>query len=215
MSLLGVKMGPRHGMKGTPTYHSWRAMKSRCLNPKDPAFFNYGGRGIDVHAPWLDFRCFLADMGVRPDDRELDRIDVNGGYSPENCRWATRKQNSVNKRGTVRLTAFGVTQPLTEAARAHGVHIDTVRYRMRVSGMSAEDALSVPTGSVVVDRREKARNAKNAKLFDFGGKKLLLVEIAPQVGIPYAVLCKRLETHDFEKSINTPYKPNRRTNANA
>jgi len=90
----------KHGLCNTPTYYSWAAMKGRCLNPKDTRYKDYGGRGIAVCERWMDFRNFLADMGERPEGMTLDRIDVNGGYNLANCRWASAKQQAVNKRNS-------------------------------------------------------------------------------------------------------------------
>lgn len=81
-----------------PEYMSWRAMKSRCLNPNATGYKNYGGRGITVCARWLDFQNFYADMGPRPEGTSLDRIDVNGNYEPGNVRWSTDTAQVRNRR---------------------------------------------------------------------------------------------------------------------
>src|SRR5436190_19682968 len=78
--------------KTTSEYHSWQAMRARCLDPNNRAYKWYGGRGIRVCARWLKFENFLADMRRRPAGRSLDRINNDGDYEPSNCRWATPKQ---------------------------------------------------------------------------------------------------------------------------
>ncbi len=96
----GFTRGPAHT---SPTYRSWQSMKERCLNPKTVGYHHYGGRGISVCGRWASsFEAFLADVGERPSlEYSLDRIDNSGNYEPGNCRWATRKEQSANKRPSI------------------------------------------------------------------------------------------------------------------
>jgi hypothetical protein len=87
-----------HGQSNTREYHAWHDMIRRCSNPRYRDYMAYGGRGITVCQRWIDsFEFFLLDMGKRPDGLTLDRINNDMGYSPDNCRWATRKQQMRNQ----------------------------------------------------------------------------------------------------------------------
>ncbi len=94
-----------HGMTKSRTYKSWCAMKERCTNPNFYSFHNYGGRGITICERWIyNFQNFLDDMGIRPENKSLDRINTNGNYEPSNCKWATRKEQANNRRNNKKIT---------------------------------------------------------------------------------------------------------------
>lgn len=112
----------KHGAYRTKTYWVWQAMKDRCCNPRSPVFHYYGGRGIKVCARWLEsFQNFLTDMGEAPDGLQLDRIDNDGDYEPENCRWATVAEQHSNTRRNIQITINGATRTVTEWSKELGV----------------------------------------------------------------------------------------------
>src|SRR5215510_2760970 len=134
---------PEHGLTGTRVYKTWRSMKERCLNPKNPSYKCYGGRGIKICERWLSFENFLADMGDKPLGLTLERKDNNGDYTPENCYWATAKEQARN-RGTNRyLTYNGITKTLTEWAEEKGMSPAALARRLNAE-WSLEEALTLP-----------------------------------------------------------------------
>jgi hypothetical protein len=131
-----------HGLSKTAEYRVWRGMLTRCGNPKDHTYHNYGGRGITVCERWLKFKNFSADMGRRPSkDHSIDRINNNGNYEPENCRWATIAEQRSNQRTNTLLTYQGRTQIMKAWASELGILPSTLRERL-VRGWTTERALS-------------------------------------------------------------------------
>ncbi len=134
-----------HGMKDSRAYSSWQNAKSRVTNPNNPAWRNYGGRGITMCTEWAgDFQAFYADMGDPDVGMTLDRIDVNGPYSPDNCRWADRKTQGRNQRDNLLITSGGRTQTLADWAEELGINYWTLHSRVR-RGWSDERVLEVVT----------------------------------------------------------------------
>lgn len=123
----------RHGGSDLPEYGSWNGAKDRCYNKKNKKYPDYGGRGIKVCDRWLqDFRHFLDDMGLRPAPGwSLDRIDNNGDYCPENCRWAPPIVQANNRRSLCLLTFMEQTLSATQWARRLGINHHEILNRAR------------------------------------------------------------------------------------
>ena len=127
-----------HNMTGTKMYRCWVNMKNRCHNPKDAYFKDYGGRGIKMQADWLEFIHFYNDMvDTHSDSLTLDRIDNDGNYCKENCRWATSLEQGANKRNSITYEG--------ETARQAGIRINgnpSLVYQRLAVGMDKKTAFT-------------------------------------------------------------------------
>lgn len=121
----------KHGMNETRIYKAWTSMRRRCLNPSCAAYGDYGGRGITVCDRWSSFENFYADMGDPPPGLTLDRIDNDGPYSPENCRWATRQEQRLNQRCMRLIEHDGLSLSIADWAQRAGLSRSTLRDRLR------------------------------------------------------------------------------------
>lgn len=124
----------------------WKAMHNRCYNVEQKSYPDYGGRGIFVDQRWHGkdgFLNFLWDMGARPDGASIDRIDNDGSYSPENCRWATKDEQSRNKRNNRWITANGETLCLKDWANRLGCTPSGILRRIE-NGWTEEKAVTTP-----------------------------------------------------------------------
>lgn len=120
-----------HGLAGTPSYRAWLDMRNRCFCKSNPRFKDYGGRGISICIRWNDFRIFLHDMGLRPNGKSLGRIDNDGHYTPENCRWESRSEQQRNRRTNRILTFRGLSWPVVQWAEHLGIKPETIHGRLR------------------------------------------------------------------------------------
>lgn len=124
-----------------PEYIVWCQVKGRCTNKKNPAYKDYGGRGITVCKRWYSYENFLADMGRRPSPKHsIERKKNHLGYAPGNCVWATREIQANNKRNNHRLEYAGTVTTLSTLARLRGLKPSTLRARLK-RGLALEQAL--------------------------------------------------------------------------
>jgi hypothetical protein len=130
-----------HGLSKTPEYDCWNSMIGRCLRPRHPRFYDYGGRGITVCKRWLKFENFLEDMGKRPKGLELDRINNDRGYSPDNCYWRTKTEQMNNTRHNRVLEYQGIRRTVSEWSKITGIHHSIIRSRLNY-GWSIERILT-------------------------------------------------------------------------
>lgn len=136
-----------HHMSGTRIYKIWMSMRHRCQIPSDANYYKYGARGIQVCDEWRDFSVFYnwAMNHGYSDNLSIDRIDNDGNYCPENCRWVTRQVQANNTRRNKLITYNGKTQSLPDWCRELNLNYKTIRTRINVYNWNVERAFTVPT----------------------------------------------------------------------
>lgn len=143
----GKKMGKgnkKHALSGTRIYKIWSSMRRRCDNPKDKSYNNYGGRGITYNPKWASFENFYTDMSDGYDEEmTLERIDVNQGYSKENCCWITMGEQQGNKRNTRYLIINNEKIKVIDAAKIYNLSISTIIGRLK-RGWTYDDCILSP-----------------------------------------------------------------------
>lgn len=138
-----VKHGYMAGEKRHPFYNLWRDMLRRCSSPKCKIYKHYGGRGISVCGRWKTFTNFLKDMGEKPAGLSLERIDNDGDYEPGNVRWATQREQTLNKTNSRFLTFNGITLNFSVWADKVGISRPALHHRLS-SGWTIDEALTIP-----------------------------------------------------------------------
>lgn len=129
-ALCDCKTKPIKGFRKYPEYAVWATMVDRCTRPKNTHFAHYGGRGICVDPKWKTFLGFWEDMGPRPGpEYSIERIDVNGGYTKSNCKWATIDEQTRNRTNNIWITYRGQTKLLLDWARELNMPYDTLKRR--------------------------------------------------------------------------------------
>lgn len=154
----------KHGKSKSYTYNSWSSMRARCMNFMDARFPHYGGRGIKVCDSWAkSFESFYEDMGERPKNHTIDRIDGNKGYYKENCKWSNPVEQTLNRSETVWLTYKGETLCMTHLCRKYGMTNTMLRARLK-KGMTLDEAMEMPRQK---PRYKITMNGVSMKKMDF------------------------------------------------
>lgn len=172
-----------HGMSNNRIYHIWNGIKDRCNRPTNHAFKYYGGRGITLCDAWLDFEAFMSWAFSHGYDTNLtiERIDVNGNYEPENCKWISLPDQAMNTRKTHYITIGEETLPLTMWEKRKGHSKGLINGRLR-RGFSEEDAVNLP------------KLKKQAlRYITFKGKKQTVAKWSKELGIPSATIRRRID----------------------
>lgn len=144
LTAQNLKHGHAHRGRKSKTYNVWVAMRTRCTNPNQECYKHYGGRGIIVCERWNDYQNFLHDMGECPEGMTIERKNRDGHYEPNNCKWATRKEQMRNFGRNRILTVHGVTACLAELCERFNKDPKLMSERINRNEWSAQKAFDVP-----------------------------------------------------------------------
>lgn len=184
-----------HGRSKTRAHRIWCNMKDRCYREKNPAYKNYGARGIKVYDKWKNsFEKFIADVGEPPPGHSMERINNDLGYFPGNVRWATPAEQALNTRRNTFVEWQGNRMTLGEAIKKSGVSRAAVMHRL-ARGWSTNRALETPLKYTMVERN---------------GERIKLSDVSREVGVPYYILYQRVIKGGWslEDAISTPINKN-------
>jgi lambda repressor-like predicted transcriptional regulator len=186
-----MRITNKNGIKGThnkssfPEYKIWAGMKCRCLNINNARYQSYGGRGIEVCERWLDFENFIADMGRRPSSAySIERINNNGNYCKDNCKWILKTDQTKNTRANIKLNYKNEILNLADLSRQTGIERNTLKGRIINKGWSIEKAIETPVVNENVEKR---------KLVYYEGRKYTFNELQKISGINRKTIKSRLE----------------------
>lgn len=167
-----------HGLSKTRSYSSWIALKRRCLDPEYKEYHYYGGRGITVCERWLKFENFFADMGERPENHFIDRVDNDKGYEPDNCRWLPIPESNKNRRCVRIFTAGGESLTVKEWAKKFKVSIGTINTRL-TNGESFDH---------IYETFKDELGNRNVRLLTFNDETLSVASWSRKIGLPTHVI---------------------------
>jgi len=192
--------------------HRYNHMIRRCYDENNRSYHSYGARGIRVCQRWKDnFWNYVNDLPKGHSiGLELDRIDNNGDYEPDNVRWATRAQQSRNRRSNKFIEFDGKTQCVADWAKEIGISQSSLDERLQ-RGWSLKDALTQPKGARLHNRwdghiKKPEKPKRNTKLYDYKKQRLTMKQLSEMSGVPVKLLRKRIDERGWtvERAMETP-----------